>query len=71
MAAVLTNKVEMYNQAEFTVDAVADISKLPTTTTGGTDELSYMGPVKMGSTAFVIANSAVYILSGDNIWKMI
>lgn len=71
MAAVLTNKNEMYKQAEFTVDTVDDISKLPTLTTGGTDELHYVEAVKQGSTAFVIANSAVYILSGDNIWKMI
>ena len=71
MAAVLTNKVDMYNQAEFTVDAVADISKLPTTTTGGTDELSYMGPVKMGSTAFVIATSSVYMLGSNDEWTEI
>lgn len=51
---------------------IDDISKLPTLTTGGTDELQHIvEAVKQGSTAFVIANSAVYILSGDNIWKMI
>ena len=71
MAAVLTNKVEMYNQAEFTLSTASDISKLPTLTTGGSDELSYMGPVKMGSTAFVIATSSVYMLDEDNTWKAI
>lgn len=68
MSAFLTNKNEMYNQAEFTVDAVSDISKLPTLTDAGTGDLSAYGPVGAGSTAFVIATSAVYMLNGSGNW---
>lgn len=72
MAAILTNKSDIYGIYEFTVDAVADISKLPTTTEGGADELAYIDHgVRQGSTAFVIATSAVYMLDGTGTWVTI
>ena len=72
MAAVLTNKIETYKQYEFDVDTAADISKLPTTEAGGSDELAYITePIKQGSTAFVIATSEVYKLNGSGQWVKI
>ena len=68
MAAFLSNITQINGQAEFTVDAVADISKLPTLEASGTGELSSVGPVSVGSTAFVIATSAVYMLNGSGNW---
>ena len=65
MAAVLTNKVELYNTAEFDLDTPADISKLPTQTTGGTGELSYVGPIRQGSFAVIGSTGEVYRLDGD------
>lgn len=70
MAAVLTNKVELYNTAEFDLDTPADLSKLPTQTTGGTGELSYVGPIRQGSFAVIGSTGEVYRLDGDsNTWK--
>lgn len=72
MAAFLTDKKETYKNYEFTVDTVADISSLPTTSAGGSNELAYItDPIKPGSTAFVIATSAVYMLNGSGEWVAI
>lgn len=72
MAATLTNKIETYKQYEFVCDTATDLSDLPTTSTGGSGTLSYITePIKPGSTAFVIADSSVYMLGSDGEWTEI
>ena len=68
MAAVLNNKIQPYNIGEFTLDTASELSMLPTLENGGTGDLSAYGPVAQGSTAFVIATSAVYMLNGSGEW---
>ncbi len=45
-----------YNVVEMVVDTLADVATLPTN-------------VAPGSTCFVIENSTVYMLNGNNEWK--
>lgn len=72
MAATLTNKIDMYKQYEFVVDTAEDLADLPTTEEGGSGDLAYISePIKPGSTAFVIATSAVYMLDGSGEWTAI
>lgn len=56
--------------ATFSVDSAEEISKLPTTTAKGTDELSGEGPVKAGSWAYrTDSSSDIYTLNGiSNTW---
>lgn len=69
MAAVLTDKIEMYKQYVFDVETVEDLAKLPTLERGGTDELAYITePIKQGSTALVGSTSEVYRLNSSGVW---
>lgn len=54
----MTNFNPVTETAEYVVDAVSDISDLPT-------------DVGMGSSALVIATGSVYILGGDGEWAQL
>lgn len=54
-----TNGKSQYNQQEWVVDTVADLQNIPTNRSD------------MGSTAFVIETSQVFMLNSDGEWKEI
>lgn len=53
-----TNGKVQYNQDEWVVDTVADLEKIP----------KDYGGSGMGSTAFVIETSQVYMMNGEGKW---
>lgn len=55
-----TNGKTSYNQDEYVVDAVEDL-----------DEILKHKSAAMGSTAFVIETSQVFMLNGEGEWKEI
>ena len=62
-----------YNHGEFYVDSEAEISKLPTTTNYGQDNLSTIAPVAAGSTAYTNdGNLSVFTLNGTTgLWTKV
>ena len=62
-----TKYVRDQDYAEFYADTKSELSKLPTLTKGGTDELEYMNSVTAGSCC-ILKNADVYILTGNNTW---
>ena len=62
------------NYREFTCDLTSDIDKLPTNVARGTQEGSDDSNndiCSVGSTAFVIETTSVYMLGNDSIWHKI
>lgn len=68
MAAQITDYVQEFNKATFEIDSASDISKLPTLTTPGNNELSKIGPVNQGSVALMSQEIGMYKLGGDGVW---
>lgn len=59
---------------EFIIDTVEDVATLPTSTTKGEIQVNREDDNKccaIGSVAFVIADSSVYMLGNDNQWHKI
>lgn len=59
---------------DFIMDSTDDIPSLPRIGVYGTpqpDDSFVHYPVEKGSTALCIANSSLYMLNSDNVWKLL
>lgn len=56
--------------AEFYADTADELNKLPNLTRNGRDELVNINTVHAGSTC-LLPNGVVYILGGDNSWRIL
>ena len=71
------DKNNSYKYKEFLLDTVDDVAKLPTSKKMGTQEVTKESDTiindicGIGSQAFVIENSSVYILGNDDTWHEI
>lgn len=71
MAAYVSGVDKGTGCTSFTISSPADISKLPTTVSAGTDELKYVNPIP-GGDALCISTSEIYVLDAeDDTWKVI